>query len=277
MLLGQLFFYSKELDKLLESGDIQLLKNTQILGIDSDYLKKPDLLAKNDVLKILVDFIETYQVILKKESLQPSYNFWSTLVDPLKKDADLSKIKSDYLKQLYNWIETGSKLKELPELLSNGVLTTTEGEYSLYYGLNVVYTLNSLISSNSIDSIADLVNSFANDVQTHSFSETPQVIVISSLNNNPLFKNINFFCLNTQDANHQSIAQQIKNITFQTPSISIILIDESYISNSKDLEKQIKKVPELKNIFLISLKLSSFSNDNFFDEIVTSTLGVRLV
>jgi hypothetical protein len=277
MILGQLFFYSKELNRLLESKDLQLLKDVQILGIDPNYFNDINKLSKNDALKLLAEFIYSYSTVLQKESLEASIDFWNVLVNPLKIDVETTEQASEYIKELYDWVAKGSKINEISALLSSGVLTNTEEDYALYYGLNVIYVINSLILSNSNESVSGLMATAPDLTNTHSFSNNPQSLVITSLYKTPLFKNINAICLDSQKLSHNQIIQELKLLIKDNNDISIIFIDTDYVTESHSLEKFIKKQPELKNIYVSNIKLSEISEDNFFDEIVMSTLGVKLV
>jgi len=274
MFLGQLFYYEKELHKISESGVATSILDIDVAGIENTF--KTELKTVVEKSEMLLEFKEAfingYEKVLIENSLFKALDFWKRITSPIFK-LGVATGASDFQIAVENWLESGSFIYDLKKgLLTEGSLASTEEDYSLYYGLHVLFVINQFLvgRQDQTKEPEAIVGSKEIVLDDKSFSENPQVIIVASVEVEPLIKDINgVFVRNsgTLEMVKESIVKAVKSNT----EIRLIIID------SKDnlLFREISKL-NLPNILVSEAGFNQKIGDTFFDDIVRSTLGVKL-
>ena len=273
MFLGQLFFYEKELHKINSSVGAFSILDIEIAGIVDTFKNQlREIKDKNEMLLELKEaFINGYEKVLIDNSLFKTLDFWKRITSPVFK-LNVAVGASNFQNEVNNWLEASSLALDLKKgLLTDGILTTSEQDYALYYGLHTLYIINNLlVGQDEVLDFDKLLTSKDVIVHQKELSENPQVLIVASVEVEPLIKDINGIFIRNSDSLEivkESVIKSIKS----NPEIRLILID----SKEKLCYMEILKL-NLANILVTELQFSSTLEDSFFDEIVKKTLGINL-
>jgi len=271
MLLGQLFFYEKELSRLGTNVVVSDFLNIEIAGTQ-DYIKDLQYIENIDEfgLKLKEIFIANYQSLLSQNGLHQALSFWKYLTSALQENIDL-RPNSEFQKAILEWILAGSELKDIENnVLGYGKYSNDQEDFALYYGLHVLYLIY-LSQKNSAYAAGDLDLSLLQNQLTESeLSPEPEMLIISSNNIKPLIKNLNCIFV-ASDSTKEIIVEKTKESLNQFTSIKLIIVD------TQDLELlyALKKA-NTDNVLMVELNFSGTQENNFFDALVKQTLGINL-
>lgn len=279
MLLGQLFHYLKNIDKISTPINSAEMLSLELAGLKKeDYDNLKNLSTKDLQRKIRDLFSQKYKVFLQQNKLSFAYNFWLNLTSPKKtRQADF-KPSSEFQEKLLDWQKNDFILKDLEKVLEVGKLALVEEDVAIFYGLTVIHKLSDenpkKTSSLGLIPEPDSSQDSKKDLKQH-----PQLLVLTQNYKFPLFTNLNGVCLTVKDETEEKeVLDEIQAVIEQNQEISLILID---LLEAEKLIKYLQKnLPA--GILVTSLGLEKTAqvddgnSQTFFDKIVKQTLGVRL-
>lgn len=271
MLIGQLFYFEKELSKLGTHAGVEDFLNIEIATISKNELisLKGDSSSMEFSSKLKELFIQNYLNLLTQNQLYSALNFWKLLTSALKVDLSIST-NSDFQRELLDWIDDGCELSDLKHrVLGIGSRTSNEQDFALYYGLHVLYKIY-LVSSSSDTETSQLNLSVESQTTAIEFNNLPEILIIASTSIKPFVENLDCIFIDNSSLK-DDIANQVSVNLSEFESIKLLIID----SQDLDLLHKIKKV-NTKNVLVTQLNFSSSQEDNFFDVLVKQTLGINL-
>ncbi len=277
MLLGQLFFYLKELDKIKKPITLESITAINLASISE--FKKEDFkgLSETQIKRKIRDtFSDFYGNFLKTNKLKWSYTYWQKLTSPkTQKTSNGLVASSEFQTKLLSWEASEFNYQELSDILNLGKLATSQEDVAIYYGLKVMYIFSNLETKDTFGDFG-IVAEEQNTNQT--LEENPEILVFTEPSHFPLFVNLNCEVEEIPgDVDPKEILDIIQSFIEKSPSIELVLVDK---------ENTGKLIPYLKrhlpaNILVTELSFSSLASGGgedktFFDKIVKKTLGVRL-
>jgi|GEM_PF-1701361 len=273
MILGQLYYYDKKLDKLPSPITLDNLSKVELFGLDT--LKASDfesLSADELVFKIKSLFTFNFGKALQEEYLGFASDFWQFLSSPLNEVDQRLKPSTSFQREVLDWAKDGYSLAQIPELFLSGSLSSDQTDFALYYGLKTLHTLTKNYSSTSSSASQLALAPQPSSKKTSTLSTSPEIIIVSKAYLSPLFLNVNFL--------HQELlgtledtAKQILNTLAKQTKIKFILID----SNSTQLEAILnKKIASDILVSSVNISQLSLGNESFFDRLAKTTLGLKL-
>jgi hypothetical protein len=269
MLLGDIFYYDKELDKFPSQLSAQNLGNIQIFGLGE--LNPDQYLGMSDrrIRQAIKDnFINQFTILLSQSSLTRSQKIWKELTSPTFKTHNQTNNFSQFQQSILDWIWSGQSDQGLLELVNETKTLTEEEDLTLGYALKVIYKLSTLQSGDSHD-IAELKPGKLTDTA----ADSPQILILTEPQFFPLFSAQG--CLTTAFVKDpRIISHEIKKILETTPSISLVMLDSDQDNLVSHLQKDLGS-----RVFVTSFNLASNETSQqttFFDQVVRATLGVRL-
>ncbi len=270
MLLGDIFYYDKELEKFPSELSSSTVANVNLLGLGE--LNPDDYYGMNDteIRQAIKDhFINKFSQVLTQSSLPKAKAIWQELTSPFFKSNSQSTDYSEFQLDILDWIRGGEKDNELLELVNQTKTLTEEQDLVLGYALKVIYKLS---SSNFSGTTTDL-----NQLKPGKFAEytspEPQILILTEPQFFPLFTSQG--CLTVAFVEDvKLLSQEIKKVLETHKSIELIMIDTDHDNIVSYLQKDLGT-----HVFVTSFNLASTGNagdQTFFDKIVKDTLGVRL-
>ncbi|GAB4143935.1 MAG: hypothetical protein OHK0017_01940 [Patescibacteria group bacterium] len=276
MLLGQLYYYEKILDSITLPLTPEKLMQLDLPGIN--YLSSEGFrgLADSELAAQLRDiFIPSYGKLLQDENLTDSYKLWKRLTGPLNLEYEFEP-RTPFQEKINSWQKGLHDSLTLQELINEGKYSLDPNDFYIYFGLRVIYTFSrlELETINNID-LNELISSLEPDQDNLEYSDKPGILVVCNESLSPLFANLNCECI-TRTSNHQLMVSQLKDVLANEPTIQMILI-EGY--HTEELVKYIRPSID-SSIVITQIHISHNSRgdepQNFFDDLVKQTLGVRL-
>lgn len=272
MLMGELFYYDKFLDRIEFPLSVENLDQVKIFLVDpldpQEFLESQ---SSEIAITVRDRFSERFLEVLTSLQLTFAQKFWNLLTSPqVSQDFDLNS-GSEFQSELIKWMQDGFNLENLPEILSQGRLTSSEQDFALYYGLRVLYVLTEQPKKIDLE-IFDFKESSAQALS----NPTPdsEVLVICKQYLAPLFVNLNIqFSPITDDPAHA--LENVKRILKEFPKIKLIIIEET--DNWEVVKKYLQK--NLGNSVLVTslvLEQNQHQTGGYFDALVKKTLGIRL-
>lgn len=271
MLLGQLFFYEKELSRLGSNIVVSDFLGIEIAGTQ-EAIK--DLQGIDNIdefgLKLKEIFIANYEVLLSENKLYKALSFWKYLTSAIQENIDL-RPSSEFQKAILEWILAGSELKDLENnVLGYGKYSNDQEDFALYYGLHVLYLIY-LSQKNSAYSASDLdLSMLQNEGLVTELAAEPEMLIISSNNIKPLMNNLNCIFV-ASDSSKEVIVEKAKAALNDFSTIKLIIVD----TQDQELLYALKKA-NTTNVLLVELNFSGTQENNFFDLLVKQTLGINL-
>lgn len=272
MLLGQLYYYEKELTKLGSNLVVQDFLNIEIAGVNKSHLAEIEGYDSIDEfgIKLKELFIQNYLKLLQENQLFQALNFWKLLTSAVKEDNVTVAPKSEFQAQLLDWVYTDGEIKNIQsKVLNLGRYSDNQEDFALYYGLNVLYQIyqsqnDSSYSNQSLD--LEIVDNSSN----LEYNQNPEMILITSNAIKPLISNLNCIFV-PNDEPKEIVSNLVTTSLNQYSDIKLIIID----SQEPELIQAVKKA-NITNALLVELNFSSNQEDNFFDVLVKQTLGINL-
>lgn len=259
MLLGQLYYYDKELERLQDG--LENIQNVEILGIDSGAYK----FTYFDEIRVQVisDFIDGMEKVFENQKYRFNILFWKYLKSVLK-GYQVPQAASDFQSVVVDWVESDYSSQAFREILESGDLLTKEDDFALYYALKFLHKVL------NFDNFAQVIREYSGFESGVELASDPQILVITKPHYYSLFKNINVDFLSIYE-DKRLLEEQIRERISKKP-ISLLLLDGA----SEELFDFVSRK------FRQELVISDFSLEGqegvgFFDKIVKETLGVRLV
>lgn len=159
-------------------------------------------------------------------------------------------------------------MSHLPDMLSQGYLTTTLEDYICFYALAVLEALSPQIPATKSKSSQKEDKSVFDKI---TFSKNPEILVLANNYLSPIFKNFNCLTLDFSPSTEQDISNIIET-SQANPEIKLILITQTVEEKTIHLlEKKLKE-----DVIVSYVNLQSQAKDSYFDDLVRATLGVRL-
>ena len=273
MFLGQLYYFEKELDKILISSSYSALLDIELAGVDPSFVA--ELRKLNSSSQILLElkeiFIRGYESVLLNNGLKKSLDFWKWITSPVNK-VNGAVPQTEFQSNIVNWLRSGGGLMQLKhEILVEGRLCNQEQDFALFYGLHALYKINTFLAGTGEEvTTIPALSSQKHTVLEQDLLENPQILVIASTNIEPLVTNINcVFIRNSDDI--ETIKNNLSKAILDNPSLNLILVDSAHA----DLYNYIQKL-KLENILTSQISFDDTTENSFFDNIVKQTLGIRL-
>ncbi len=275
MLLGELYAYTAKIKDIPVEITADNLFNVSVLGLEDSDLKGLSMLRGEDLRNQLKNvFSNNYQQILIENNLNLALQMWRSIINPTVENSSI-KTNLAYFQLVQNWLNN-SENYDWSEILSDGSLTTEANSYAVYYGLAVLYSFST--KNYSSQSEFSLVNSNTSNQKEEIIPSL--VLVVCPAVYSSLFVGLGcIFVLEQEDENlilslKSEIDLQQLNQNYQSKQVAILLVGQS-----SDKEKVVKK--KFPNYNVINLEWDIWFNKKvnskgYFDELVMSTLGVRL-
>lgn len=279
MLLGQLYAYSASINKIPSQIKPEQLNSLEILGLDAvdlsklaDISKTSDLSGQSLNFELKALFIDKYQQVLDQANLQLASATWKFLTSPksnIHVDSDswaaYGESTNPYVQEVYKWSDGNFPNSDWLELLNDGLLSTNENSYAIYYGLAILHKLST--NTNTATTSVNLYLPASN--KSHSLNPTPIIVVCPSLYS-PLF--VNLGCKFVPPQNQENLLLSLENELKNNLNIlTVLMVGQDILA-----EKFIKKsLPQL-NIISLEWNLEVSKNKGFFDDLAMQSLGVKL-
>lgn len=253
MILGQLYYYEKQIESL--NPDFSNLKQVDILGVSPSQMET---LSKEEITDI---FIKEMYGIFDREGHVFNQKFWNYLKS-VYKDAQLPTPNNTFQETVVSWLDHDNDYSYFQEILQEGVLTTNERDFSLYYALKV---LNKLLQFENLSSYSTSeILSGKGEIK-----DQPPILCITNSKFFPLYKNYDIIYKEFVD-DYDVLVVLIKEVLEQH-QLELILID----TQNEELVAQLKKKFKLDSV-VSSFSMTDVGSSGFFDILVKDTLGVRL-
>lgn len=259
MLLGQLYFYDKELGKLQDN--LQNFSNIEVLGIDTKSFKRADIdLLRSDIIN---DFIPAIESIFKQENYKFNTIFWAYLKS-VYRGSEKPVAATDFQISVIDWVDNDYSSESFQSILDSGLLLTDEADFALYYALKFLHKII------DFDNFAQIVEQYFDREKGANLSSEPQILVVTTPAYYPLYKNINVEFL-FSDTDKQILLEQVKEVIKKKP-ISLMLLDSEDLDLLEYMQRKLKQ-----ELVVSTFSMKGGGDIGFFDKIVKDTLGVRLV
>ncbi len=267
MILGQLYYFNKVLDNIKLPLTPESVANVELSGLPNQNPEDYRGMSSEDIARNLRDrFSRAYEQVLEGESLGFAYQYWKSLVSPLVDSGESLEPESDFQSQLISWQEKQFDLDILPEVLASGQFALSEEDFAVYYGVRALAVLSKLQErSKNLDDLNVPEVRPAEDL-----AEKPEILVLTRELLSPLFVNLNCRYLPILEE-YTDTLKSIEQVLNEEQEIQLILIDAK---DEKLVQFLQKRLPQ--GLLITSVQFENFSNDDFFDQIVRKTLGVKL-
>lgn len=270
MFLGQLYYYEKELDKVAISSPAASLLDIEIAGVDQAFISNIKTLS--DTSQMLIElkerFIRGYELVLKENSLEHSLDFWKYITSPVFKQ-EVARPTTEFQQVIADWLIQGASVGFLKnEILVAGKLINDEQDFALFYGLHVLQKINGFLSG-ADEHIVQIESKKVIPELTQELAENPEIIVVASSAIEPLLININCLFVRNSDP-VQVLKTNISKLLQDFESIKLILVDNQDLLEALSNQK-------FEGILISQINFVDNQSDNFFDDLVKKTLGIRLV
>ena len=254
MLLGQLYHYEKELDKL--QANRENLAQVELLGIVQE---QQAALTTDQIVDL---FIQEIEHIFAAQKQRFNLRFWRYLKS-VKANTVLPEATTEFQRQLLVWIESGYDYTQFQESLQLGSLSVDEGDFSLYYALKA---LDKMLDFTHLHIEPALEEEPTPLVE---IQESTPILVVTKQRFFPLYKNlgIEYTTLDwPEEALIPHILEEVRDRHYE-----VVLLDGASTEIVSLLQKK------LKGQALVSrFSLEGDISGGYFDQIVKDTLGVRL-
>lgn len=267
MLLGQLYHFNKVLDDIKLPLTPESISSVELAGLPRQNSEDFQGMSSDDIARNLRDqFSRNYEKLLEGESLSFAYPYWKLLVSPLVETAETLDADSDFQSQLISWQQNEFDLSQISDVLAAGRLALNDEDFAIYYGIRVLSVLSDLEESHkhSTDINVPEVKPAAE------VSERAEILVLTREYLSPLFVNLNCKYLPIL-AEPKETLKSIEYVLAEESEIKLILIDAQ---DEKLVQYLQKNLPQ--NLLITSVQFENFAKDDFFDQIVRKTLGVKL-
>lgn len=269
MILGQAFVYNKLLDKYQFPLPVVDIKNIELLGLrklTGEEFSNLDQVQANQKLRDF--FLEDFGKLLEEEELSFCFKFWQDLSSPITQSSFNFVPYSDFATKLLEWKQANYDIELLADILNEDLSAISQDDFVIYYGLRVLAKLNGAVIIDSEYKEID-IDTTEDD---SALEQIQEILVVADNNLAPLFININCQFLDFIP-DIKLLLVEIKKCLKINTSLKILII-ESYFEPEKIKFLQ-QNLPELLvTEFDTKTKASGVS---FFDDLVKSTLGVKLV
>lgn len=273
MILGQLYYYQKKVEEFSDKLSAGLVSDIEIFSLPQVDSATFAGMGSHEIARTLKDmFSSFYLKALKENKLSFAVDFWGWLTSPLVDSKVALLPRTDYQRELVEWMKKGSSFDDFDALLLDGSLTTEEEDYACFYGLSVLRALT-LFEPSAAESLLEEA-SISKIKESVKCSDKPQILVFCDNYVAPLFKNLNCefaFISHDHEVNLKVAEEKIAS----NPSLSLVLLVGKDVAESLTLLQR-----KLSNELLVSaLNLNEETGDvkdTFFDRLVKETLGVRL-
>jgi hypothetical protein len=266
MLLGQLYAYSNYLNSFPAEINQENVTSLQILGLDKTDLEEISQLSSEALKVELKDkFCLNFQQILLDNNLHLALKVWQVITSPLA-NLQFPKTSNSYLKLVKEWEEQDFARAMLPDVLLDGLLSTDENSYAVYYGLSVIHKL---ASENHIKIDILLADELVHQEKLQEISSTTLAAICPSIYS-PLF--VNLGCIFIPELNQEKLIKAVTEKLAEHPQISLILL----VGQTENTWKVLTK--EFPNLDIINLEWNIWEEKEkgFFDELAMQSLGIRL-
>ena len=263
MLLGQLYAYSNYLNSFPVEINQENVTSLQILGLDKTDLEEISQLSSEALkVELKAKFSLNFQQILIENNLHLALSVWKVITSPLT-DLQFPKTSNSYLKLVQEWEEQDFAKAMLPDILLDGLLSTDENSYAVFYGLSVI---NKFASTHHVSlGIEDSV-----EIETKQEIDPTTLVVICPSIYSPLF--VNLGCIFIPELNQEKLIKAVAEKMVEHPQLSVILL----VGQSENIQKIIQK--EFPSLEIINLEWNIWEEKEkgFFDELAMQSLGIRL-
>ncbi len=276
MSLGEIYYFDSLLDNYIFPISTEDISKIQFYGYElikvNDYI---NLNQKDLNLKLKINFINNFSDKIKKEKNYFAINFWGNLTSPTKlNQVNFFLKKNDFRKKLLEWSKKGFEYDFLKEILELELETIANEDFLIFYGLKVISKIQE-----GIDKISKLPNNqnlIETKIQIHldakigsNYDEKEKILVVCDQYLSPLFVNLGCIFLNKTE-NKFALLQDILAITTNKKDIKLIITNGLLEENRDFLDKN------LSNYLITHLDIGNTFSKNFFDSIVSKTLGIKI-
>jgi len=239
MLLGQLYAYSNYLNSFPAEINQENVASLQILGLEKTDLEEISQLSSEALLaELKAKFSLNFQQILLDNNLHLALKVWQVITSP-QNDLQFPKTSNSYLNLVQEWEEQDFARAMLPDVLLDGLLSTDENSYAVFYGLSVI---NKFASTHRIHlGVEDEV-----EVETkQEISPTTLAVICPSIYS-PLF--VNLGCIFIPELNQEKLIKSVTEKILEHPQLSLILL----VGQTENTWKVLNK--EFPNLEIINLE-----------------------
>ena len=266
MLLGQLYAYASEIKNIPSEIKPEQVNNLQILGLQKQDLAKISELS-GDALKfeLKAKFSQNYEQVLLENNLLLAAKIWQFITSPSLQTI-FPNTSKEYLGIIKNWSDQDFSNSNWHEILGQGLLTTDQNSFAIYYGLALLHKLSVGAKHNNL---------VYPDLKLPEFEKSKDIKPITlGIMCQPLYSSlfVNLGALFIPEQDENTLLKAISIVIEENSDLSTLLL----VGQSAEVEKIIKK--EFPSLILINLEWNIWetSEKGFFDELAMSSLGVRL-
>ena len=253
MLLGQLYYYDKELDRL-QSGQDNLAQ-VELLGVP---FQARSSLPKDQVIDL---FIQGIWQIFEEQRYRFNTKFWAYLKS-VRGTEELPAQRSEFQVTVVEWVESDYAYEQFQEVLRVGSLTVDEEDFALYYALRALHKLVGF--ENLVSGGVEL----SEEAQPEILEATP-ILVVTEPRFFPLYKNLGIEYVSLVWPVEQLVKRIHEEVTHRR--YEMVLVD----TQDEEVLAQLRK--KFKGEVLVSgFSMQPSEGEDFFAKIVKDTLGVRL-
>ena len=253
MLLGQLYYYDKELDRLQPGREN--LGQVELLGVPST--AQPPL-TTDQVVDL---FIQSIWQIFREENYRFDRAFWEYLKS-VQAGSELPPARSEFQETVLEWVGTDYAYANFEEVLRAGELTVDEEDFALYYALRALHKLV------GFEHLVSEKTELSEETQPEIAEATP-ILVVTEPRFFPLYKNLGIEYMHLiwpLETLLKRVHEEVRDRRYQ-----MVLVD------TQDEEVLAALSKKLKGEALVSgFSMEPEVEGGFFQKIVRDTLGVRL-
>jgi hypothetical protein len=270
MLIGELYYYDKTLDQIQFPLTSENSDKVEIYGVPKITQPEVNGLSSIEIGTIFRDkFSKAFAEALNQQKIPFTTSFWSALTSPYSQNESRLTSSSQFQEVVLEWAKDGFKISDLSEVLKLGRLTSTISDFSLYYGLKVIYLLTTANQSQRQTSKID----YPKTQEADQITQNKEILVLTTRFIAPLFTNLN--CAYLPLTEDPKIAlDNVRNELSKNHEIKLIIIE----GENPDLIKHLQRnLPP--NILITGLELevkNSNQSQTYFDLLVKKTLGIRI-
>lgn len=267
MSLGQLYYFEKEVSSLSKPITPDSIIGLSLPGNIMTHQIQESQNKYEAVIHIKDEFISVYKQYLSDNNYKNELCVWnyatSASTNPFQSNAHISS----YAQEIIRCVDEGFDYISWNNLLKQGSLLTDSGDFSLYYGLHVLYALYQ--ASHNIErreTLSDYPSSYPEALEN---STSNSALVVCQNRFKPLFASVGCIVYD-QELSETNLIKNVIDCIESNGSIQIILIQNTSLFHLVKKHTSIYKIP------VVPIHLDQNNQDGFFDLIVKQTLGVKL-